>query len=127
MANNIQEALKEMNQNPEAVQIGGDAGKPSNQSPPETKTETPPATPPTTPSPSTEPKAGEKPPEQTTPATEPKKDTAPTDPKPGEAPVATTPPTTGAEVEVPDPAFYGRLSKLTEGSIKSEQDFIGFV
>lgn len=128
MANNIQEALKEMNQNPEAVQIGGDAGKPSNQSPPpETKTETPPATPPTTQAPSTEPKAGEKPPEQTPPATEPKKDTATTDPKPGEAPVATTPPTTGAEVEVPDPAFYGRLSKLTEGSIKNEQDFIGFV
>lgn len=123
MANNIQEALKEMNQNPEAVQIGGDAGKPSNQSPPETKTETPPATPPTTPA-STEPKAGEKPPEQTIPATEPKKDTAPTEPKPGEAPVATETP---KEVEVPDPVFYGRLSKLTEGSIKSEQDFIGFV
>jgi len=129
MANPLQEALEQMNQNPETVQLGGDSGKPSNPSPPETPvTPTPPVTP-TTPASTTvhtDPKAGEKPPPtETVAATEPKKDnTAPTEPKHGEAP---TPPATSVVDDVPDPVFYGRLSKLTEGSIKSEEDFVGLI
>lgn len=123
MAENIfQEALKEMNQNPSEVKLASDPEKPSNPSPPAE-----PVIPPVTPSPPasttvpTDPKAGEKPPTETVPAPEPKKDnTAPAEVKPGEVP-------TPAVDDVPDPVFYGRLSKLTEGSIKSEEDFVGLI
>ncbi len=45
-------------------------------------------------------------------------------PATGEQPQNTTPP---ADDDIPDEKVYGRLSKLTDNAIKSEEDFVGMV
>jgi hypothetical protein len=109
---------------------------PTPQTPPPTPSPTPPATPPGNETPPETPPAQQvktippdpsfvrKPNEQATPpaATV----TPPTTPsKPGE-PVVPVTPSVAPEI-IPDEKFYGHLSTLTDGTIKSEQDFGKFV
>jgi len=109
----LQEAFQNMNAAPPGAE-------PLQPTPPVT----PPAEPPAPPVQTTPlQKEGEKP--QPTPtATLPKDDntaTPPAEPKAGDQTPATAP----QEATIEDPVFYGHLSKLTDGGIKSEEDLVG--
>lgn len=116
----LKDMMDQMNQNPPELDP-----KPPTPSPPEPKSgEAPvptPVIPPAKPAEPVIPKPGDKPVDTPKPAVEPKNNTAPTEPKPGDAP------TPAPVVDVPDEAFYGRLSKLTGDAIKSEKDFVGLI
>lgn len=81
---------------------------------------TPPVTPPT-PTP-----AGPVTPTDTAiPAVDPLKDTTT---EPAAEPNSVTPPATpNADLDIPDEKFYGHLSKMTGGTIKSEEEFAGLI
>lgn len=103
----LKDVIQEMNSPEAAAVIEPKAAEPGAKTTPPT---------PTTPTP----EPGETPP--ATPADDPLKNTAPAEPK-----SATTPATPSEDLDIPDEKFYGHLSKMTGGTIKSEEEFAGMI